>query len=292
MTIVVQSPGMLSTIQDLGRPGYGVMGVSRAGAADPLALRIGNRILGNSENSAALEMTMLCGTYAFPDGAVIALTGGRPADLPAYQPIELRPGATVKIGGLETGARCYLCVRGGIDAALVAGSASTHVLSGLGGPPLRKGEVLRIRQAASQISVNPVPAGLTTYSRIVRVTPGAQAAQFPVDTLYEHEYTVSPASNRMGIRMEGPPAGSPEKGSMVTEGAPLGAIQVPPDGQPIILFVDQQTTGGYPKIANVITADIPRIAQLRPRDRVRFQLVSNGEAQYLLREQESLLNQI
>src|SRR6187431_1580344 len=110
MTILVQSPGMFTTVQDLGRPGHGVQGVSRAGAADPLALRIGNRLLGNADNAPALEMTLLGGTFQFPDGAQVVLTGGRPAGLPAYEIIIAKPGESIRIGTLETGARCYLSV--------------------------------------------------------------------------------------------------------------------------------------------------------------------------------------
>ena len=292
MTILIQSPGMFTTVQDLGRPGHGIQGVSRAGAADPLALRIGNRILGNIDNAAALEMTLLGGTFAFPDGARIALTGGRPAGLPSYEVIDVEPGQALRIGPIETGARCYLCVRGGIAAPLVAGSASTHVLSGLGGAPLKKGDVLIIGKASDPSVHKPIPSELTTYSHLLRVTRGPQASQFEETAFYNNDYEISPDSNRMGLRLEGPPVEGPQHGQMTTEGVPLGAIQIPANGQPIILFVDQQTTGGYPKIANIITADIPSTAQLRPRDRVRFQLVTNEEAQAALRRQEQLLSQL
>ncbi|MFN0101019.1 MAG: biotin-dependent carboxyltransferase family protein [Bryobacteraceae bacterium] len=283
---------MFTTVQDLGRPGHGIQGVSRAGAADSLALRIGNRILGNDDNAPALEMTLLGGTFSFPEGAQIALTGGRPATLPAYRIIDVQPGESIRVGELETGARCYLCIRGGIDASLVAGSASTHVLSGLGGRPLRKGDLINIGNPTNEPMNKPIPPELTTYRKLLRVTKGPQASQFPEDTFYCNEFTVSPDSNRMGIRLEGPPIASPQHGQMITEGVPLGAIQIPANGQPIILFVDQQTTGGYPKIANIVTADLPSTGQLRPRDRVRFQLVSNAEAQQLLRQQEALLSQL
>lgn len=292
MTIIVQSPGMFTTVQDLGRPGYGIEGVSRAGAADPLALRIGNRILGNHDNAPALEMTLLGGTFTFPEGGQIALTGGRPAHLPSYQIIDVQPGETVRIGPLETGARCYLCIRGGIDAPLVAGSASAHVLSGLGGPPLKRGDILTSKHATNEPTNRQIPKPLTTYSNLLRVTEGPQASLCVRETFYNNEYTVSPDSNRMGLRLEGPSIAGAQHDRMITEGVPLGAIQIPANGQPIILFVDHQTTGGYPKIANVISADIPSTAQLRPRGRVRFRLVTNEQAQQLLRDQEALLNQL
>jgi antagonist of KipI len=292
MTIVVQSPGMLTTVQDLGRPGYGVQGISRAGAADPLALRIGNRILGNPGNAAALEMTLLGGTFLFPGGGSIALTGGRLGSLPTYQVVRVEPGQTVRTGALESGARCYLCVSGGIDAPLVAGSASTHVLSGLGGRPLRKGDILTIKRTTNEPTGNQVPSELTTYGNLLRVTRGPQALQCDEECFYSNEYTVSADSNRTGLRLAGKAIASLQHGWMITEGVPLGAIQIPANGKPIILFVDQQTTGGYPKIANIITADIPSTAQLRPGDQVRFRLVTNDEAQLALRRQEELLNQV
>lgn len=292
MTILVLSPGMFTTVQDLGRPGHGVEGVSRAGAADPLALRIGNRLLGNPDNAAALEMTLLGGAFQFPDGARIVFTGGRLTSLPHYEIVEAKPGEIIRAGALETGARCYLCVSGGIDVPLVAGSASTHVLSGLGGQPLKKGDILPIGKTRNPPSIKALPAELTNYSTQLRVTRGPQADQFDEAAFYANEYTVSQDSNRMGLRLEGPAILSPGHGQMITEGVPLGAIQIPANGQPIILFVDQQTTGGYPKIANVITADIPNTAQLRPRGHVRFQLVTNQEAQAALCRQEELLHQL
>jgi biotin-dependent carboxylase-like uncharacterized protein len=291
MNILVDSPGMFTTVQDLGRPGHGIEGVSRAGAADPLALRIGNRILGNSENSPALEMTLLGGTFTFPDGARIALTGARTAAVPCYEAIRIEPGQTLRIGPLEAGARCYLCVSGGIDAPRTAGSASTHVPSGLGPAPLKKGDTLTFLPSAHGETLA-VPAELTAYSKLLRVTRGPQSDQFAEETFYGNEYEVTTEANRMGLRLQGPPVENRQHGQMVTEGVPLGAIQIPANGLPIILFVDQQTTGGYPKIANIITADIPSTAQLRPRDRIRFQLVTPADARGALLLQEEQLQQI
>ncbi len=292
MTLLVDSPGLLTTIQDLGRPGHGIHGVSRAGAADPLALRLGNRLLGNPDNTPALEMTLLGGTFTFPHGARVALTGASPAALPTAQPITLAPGQTLRVGPFQQGARCYLCVAGGIAAPLTAGSASTHLLSGLGPAPLRKGDSLPLGAPRPAPSLRPVPEVLTRYRTTLRVTRGPQAGDFTEELFYNAEFTVSPDSNRMGLRLEGPEIPSSHRGQMVTEGVPLGAIQIPASGQPILLFVDQQTTGGYPKIANVITADLPSVAQLRPRDRIRFERVDNTRAQQLLRLQESGLNSL
>ena len=306
-TIQVLSPGLLTTVQDLGREGFGPLGVSASGAADSLALRTGNRLVSNPENAAAMEMTLLGGTFLFPEGAVIALTGSDfgatlgGAPVPLWRSVEVTPGQTLRLESTRSGARCYLCVHGGIAVPFFLGSASTHILSGLGGfdgRPLRKGDVLQI--GASNAAFCPetlTPDALRKLSprRTLRVTPGPQCDWFPKSErqkFYTSPYRVLEESNRMGLRLEGPPITlSPEysSGGMITEGVSLGAIQIPEGGQPIILFVEQQTTGGYPKIANLISADLPSVGQLRPRDEIKFELVSWETARSALREQESIL---
>lgn len=292
MILLVQSPGLLTTVQDLGRPGHGVDGVSRAGAADSLALRVGNRLVGNPENTPALEMTLLGATLLFPEGATVVLTGAAPAHHPINEPIRLAPGESFAVGPLVTGARCYLCVCGGLAGAKTAGSASVHLPSGLGGAPLRKGEQIPIGRAEYEPNGKRVPAALAIYRKSIRVTRGPQADLFDSKRFYSGEYQVTQDSNRMGIRLAGPAIVAEHNSQMRTEGVPLGAIQVPANGQPIVLFVDQQTTGGYPKIANVITADLPSLGQLRPGDRVRFEQVSPVEARRQLLEQETLIQSL
>jgi antagonist of KipI len=154
---------------------------------------------------------------------------------------------------------------------------------------LRKGDVLETGEAVGEMRAREVAEALQRYTTLLRVTRGPQAALLDEGTFYGHEYRVTTAANRMGIRLRGRAIGGERAGEMETEGAPLGAIQAPADGQPIILFVDQQTTGGYPKIANVITADLGSVGQLRPGDKVRFRLVSAAEARELLLEQEALV---
>jgi antagonist of KipI len=303
-TIKVLSPGMFTTVQDLGREGFGPMGVSPSGAADPIALRLGNRLVGNTETAAALEMTLLGGSFAFPDGAVVALTGSdfgailESALVGLWESVEVKPGQTLRLGPTRAGARNYLCVRGGIAVKPFLASASTHILSGLGGfegRPLRKGDVLNIGAAEAPFSKKTLSPRLLkhlTARKVLRVTPGPQSDLFQQSAqslFYGSTYRVSEESNRMGLRLEGPPLPAHSGGHMITEGVSLGAIQVPSGGQPIILFVEQQTTGGYPKIANVISADLPHIGQLRPRDGVRFEFVEWETARALLREQEGLL---
>jgi biotin-dependent carboxylase-like uncharacterized protein len=195
-------------------------------------------------------------------------------------------GAVLRGGVSRKGARCYLSVRGGIDVPRMLGSASTHLLTGIGGRALRTNDVLSIGDGAIRqwrLGRAEPPAGGGT----LRVTAGPQADWFG-DELYAAAYQVTEESNRMGLRLRGPAIASPA-GHMVTEGVPLGAVQVPPEGQPIVLFVEHQTTGGYPKPANVISADLWRVGQLRPRDEVRFERVTMEGALELLRRQEEWL---
>ncbi len=302
--IEVISPGLLTTVQDLGREGYGPMGVSASGAADPVSLRIGNRLAGNPDGTAGLEMTLVGGTFLFPQGATAALTGsdfgatlnGRAIEL--WTSFEATPGQTLHLGPTRGGARCYLSVQGGIAVKPFLGSASTHVLSGLGGfegRALRKGDVLSVgpstgsfrKRSASQ-------SGLAHLAsrKVLRVTRGPQADWYPEPSqrlFYTASYRVAEESNRMGLRLEGTPLPTHGRGAMITEGVSLGAIQIPDSGLPIVLFVEQQTTGGYPIIANVISADLHSLGQLRPRDEIRFELVGMDASLCLFKDQEELL---
>jgi antagonist of KipI len=304
-TIQVQAPGLLTTVQDLGRPGFGPIGVSPSGAADSISLRVGNRLAGNKEGVAGLEMMLLGGTFVFPQGAIVALTGsdfGARLDhvnVALGTAVQVRPGQTLRFGPTTSGARCYLCVQGGIAVKPFLGSASTHILSGLGGcegRALRKGDVLRIGRAGKRFRRRKIAAQVSErlYGRkVLRVTPGPQADWFSESSLgafYAGTYRVGEQSNRMGLRLEGPAISLGGAREMITEGVSLGAIQVPAEGSPIVLFVDQQTTGGYPKIANVISADLHRVGQLRPRDELRFEQVTFDRARALLIEQEKFLS--
>ena len=283
------SPGLQTTVQDLGRFGYAHFGISASGAADPLALRAGNLLVGNAENAAALEMTLVGGAFEFETAAVIALTGSDfGAGLPLWSAVEVKAGQTVRCGATRSGARCYLSVRGGIAAPQVMGSASVHVMTGVGGHPVRAGETLPIGDAAVRRPRGPARA-TEQYQRPgrLRFTLAPQADWFSGDWS-AGRYVVSEESNRMGLRLRGPAIPSPG-GHMLTEGVPLGAIQVPPDGQPIILFVEHQTTGGYPKPANVISADFCDLGQLRPRDEVHFERVTIKQGLIALQEQEKWL---
>jgi antagonist of KipI len=319
--IEVLEPGLFTTAQDLGREGYGPLGVSTSGAADAVSLRLGNRLLGNPEGEAGLEMTLLGGTFAFPEGAVLTLAGsdfgatleGKPVEM--WTPFEAKPKQVLRVGPTRSGARSYLCVQDGIEVQLFLDSASTHILSGLGGHKgraLKKGDVLTIgsanRTEQKRTGKNASSTGgagtvgerrLTARAlkelqprKVLRVTPGPQSDWFSEAAkkiFHESTYRVAEESNRMGIRLQGATIPAPAGGEMISEGVALGAVQVPEGGQPIILFVEQQTTGGYPKIANVISADFHSLGQLRPRDEIRFEQVDWKTARALLKRQEELM---
>jgi antagonist of KipI len=307
--ILVQAPGLFTTVQDLGREGFGPMGVSASGAADAISLRIGNRLAGNAEDAAGLEMTLVGGAFLFEREAVIAVTGADFGTLldqmtvPIWSSTKVKAGQTLALGpsssGARSGARSYLCIQGGIVVEPFLGSASTHVLSGLGGfegRALRKGDRLEIGDGNSLLrkrTVSPEALERLRPRKVLRVTDGPQSDWFGEsawEMLLGSTFRVSEQSNRMGIRLDGPKIAVDARREMITEGVSLGAIQVTPSGQPIILFVEQQTTGGYPKIANVISADFHSLGQLRPRDEVRFERIEMEEALALLREQEELLS--
>jgi antagonist of KipI len=289
---------MFTTVQDLGRYGYGPLGVSPSGAADPISLRIGNLLVGNPESAPALEMTLLGGKFVFPEGGLVALTGSDfGASIPMYTATVIPPGGRLDVGPTRSGARCYLCVHGGIATKPLLGSASTHILTGLGGfdgRPLKKGDVLPVGPAHEVRPKTIVPDALAKLQprKVLRATIAPQTAWFSEDSVrlfYQSAWQVTEESNRMGLRLDGPELETPHHGHMISEGVSLGAIQIPAGGRPIILFVEQQTTGGYPKIANIVSADLSSVGQLRPRDQIRFEPVTPETARELIREQEELL---
>jgi antagonist of KipI len=298
--IRVLKPGLLTTVQDLGRLGFAHLGVSPSGAADRFSLRLANLLVGNPENTAALECTLLGPLLQFDVRATIAITGSTiSSGLPINQTLEVPAGQRLELGSLLSGARAYIAIRGGIAVPEVMNSASTLLpasIGGLQGRALRAADVLQMDECST------VPTRkLRNKSEFqkptsgpIRVTETTQSDWFSAPTLLRFQSTVfkvSDHSNRSGIRLEGEPVLADRRSELITEGVSLGAIQVPADGQPIILFVDQQTTGGYPKIANVASADLSRVAQLHPHDEIKFQFVTFAEAVYLLRQQEQALRE-
>jgi biotin-dependent carboxylase-like uncharacterized protein len=285
-SLLVESPGLLTTVQDLGRSGFGARGISPSGAADPVALQLGNLLVGNALGAAALEMTLMGGNFIFSEPAAIALAGSdfgatlNAQALDSWRSYSVAAGEKLPIGTTRSGARCYLCVAGGLQVKPFLGSASTHLVSGLGGFAGR-----RLSSTALRI--------LQPRNAVLRVTDGPQCDLFSAETVrsfYDGEFRVTEESNRLGLRLAGLALKSTLQQEMITEGVTLGAIQITPSGQPIVLFVEQQTTGGYPKIANVIGADLFRIGQLRPRDNIHFERVSFAQARAAWLELQQLLN--
>ncbi len=282
----VVEPGLLTTVQDLGRPGYGAEGVAVSGAADAVSLAVANRLAGNAPGAPALELTLVGGTFGFDAPGVVGIAGsdfgatidGRPA--PPWKAYEVAPGTTLSFGATREGARAYLAVRGGIAVPPFLGSASTHLPSGLGGfegRPLRRGDRLEMgRSPGGAIEFEPGAFHRIVFRKVLRVVAGPQEGRFAPETrraFVESEFVVGESSDRTGVRLEGPTLAIEPAPPLATEGVLPGQVQVTPDGRAIVLGVDGPTTGGYPKIAAVIAADLPALGQLRPRDRVRFERV-------------------
>ncbi len=301
---MVEAPGLLSTVQDLGRAGNGPMGVSASGAADPVAVQLANLLVGNERGAAALELTLTGGRFHFPEGAVIALAGSDFAAKLGGHLLEMwithaiPAGGTLVFGATQTGARCYLAIAGGVQVEPLLGSASTHLVSGLGGfggRALRKGDVLQLGESHKILRRRRIAARVIEEwksRKNLRVTHGPQWDGFPAEarkSFFESPYIVTEESDRLGLRLHGPLLPAASFHGMITEGVTLGAVQVTPSGKAIILFVEQQTTGGYPKIANVVGADFSSLGQLRPRDVIHFEQVSFEQARALWIEQQTLL---
>lgn len=279
--IEVVRPGPLATVQDLGRPGLAHLGVPRSGAADDRALRLANRLVGNPEGAACVEFTFGGGSVRFHEGAWVAVTG---APLPVgidgrahgtNAPCHVRRGGVLELGTPAHGLRSYLAVRGGITVDSVLGSRSTDLLSGLGPAPLPPGARLPVGPGADldAITVDVAPAPRMPETPVLRVLPGPRADWFTEDaiaTLTSAPYQVSPDSNRVGVRLDGPPLARSRGGELGSEGMATGSVQVPPSGLPIIFLADHPTTGGYPVVAVLAAASVPDAAQLRPGQRVRF----------------------
>jgi antagonist of KipI len=305
MAIRVINPGFLTTVQDLGRYGYAHLGISPAGAADQLSFRISNLLVGNDENTPALEMTMSGVTLELEERAVIAVTGGNcdckvgAYSVAASTALEVPAGSVLRCAGMRRGVRAYLAIQGGFDVPPVMGSASTHIagrFGGFEGRRLKAGDMLHVgKQRTSRMrTLKPGALDYLYQPMPIRATRGAQEEWFGPESfekLFSCPYVVGEQSDRTGLRLKGETIRPRVESQLLTDGIPLGAVQVPQDGQPIILFVDQQTTGGYPKIATVIAADRHRVGQVKARDQVRFAEVSINEAIRLLREQEAWLQQ-
>lgn len=288
--IVIVKPGILDVIMDPGRPGFRSQGVPEGGAADAPALIHANRLVGNADQAAGLELTLRGPELSFPQGAVIALSG---ADMearlngamlrPGVRQV-LGPGSRLEFGTARQGARAYLAVAGGIEVSPVLGSRSTFMPGGWGGwqgRALKAGDRLPVGknpgEAGEWLRMPELPI---EHEPLLRIVPGPQLAGFSDQALMaflHFEYIVHADSNRIGIRLQGP-ALTYRGGEIASQAVLPGAIQVPPSGQPIVLGWDGPVTGGYPVIAGVISADLPRLAQLKPGDRLAFRMIDIEEA--------------
>lgn len=281
--IEVVRPGPLATVQDLGRPGRAHLGVPRSGAADERAFRLANRLVGNPEGAAGVELTFGGAVLRFHRRAWVAVTGapasvridghGQGTNAPCFVP----EGAVLEVGMPSAGLRSYLAVRGGIVVDRVLGSRSTDLLSGLGQPVLSPGDRLPVGSAKgfADIGVDIAPAPSMPETPVLRVLPGPRDDWFTDDalaTLTSAPYEVSPDSNRVGVRLDGPPLARAREGELGSEGMATGSIQVPPSGLPIIFLADHPTTGGYPVIAVLASTAVADAAQLRPGQEIRFRL--------------------
>ncbi|KTR96082.1 allophanate hydrolase [Microbacterium testaceum] len=281
--LCVLTPGGFTTVQDLGRSGRAALGVARSGALDRTALRVANRLVGNTEDAAGLEITLGGFRARAEVDAWVCVTGalaelrvdGRARDL--YAPVLVPAGAELSIAAPIAGLRSYLALRGGIVAPASLGSRSRDVLAGLGPAPLRAGDVLDAGVPSSGVPVIDVfPFSVPPALVDVAVAPGPRTDWFApgaVSTLVGTEWEVSTQADRVGIRLEGPELPRLRVGELPSEGMRPGAIQVPPHGRPVVLLADGPVTGGYPVIGLVRDADLDALAQVRPGDRVRFRRV-------------------
>jgi biotin-dependent carboxylase-like uncharacterized protein len=278
--VEVLAAGPLTTVQDRGRPGWAHLGVPPSGAADPHALAFGNDIVGNDTGAAALEATLAGPRLRFRAAALVALTGAQTVaslagrSVETNQPLAVGAGEVLELGGCRDGVRAYVCVRGGVDVEPVLGSRSTDLLSGLGPPPLRQGDVLPIGREPTQrprFDLEPPPP--RPAEPVLRLLPGPRDDWFApsaLETLAAGAWRVSPSSNRVGIRLEGPWLERVRHEELLSEGVVTGALQVLPSGQPILLLNDHPTTGGYPVLGVVHAGDLPLVGQLRPGQRLSF----------------------
>jgi antagonist of KipI len=294
----VINPGIYTTLQDLGRPGYMKYGIPASGAADRFSARVANLLVGNQPEAAVLETTLFRLELLALENLAMAATGGdlSPAvnknPFPMWQAVSIRKGDRISFRGRKRGFRAFLAVRGGFSGPRYLGSRSVFSRGQMGNP-LRPGEILETENSAAFPPFDsPLPPNLIPdfpLRPILRVILGPQQDRFSpkgLATFLSSEYTVSPQSDRMGYRLEGPRIEHVQGADIISEAIARGAVQVPGDGLPIIMLWDAQVSGGYTKIANVITADHDLLAQTMPGETLRFKAVTLGEAKAALRQRE------
>lgn len=323
--ITITKPGLLSTIQDLGRFGNQKYGVITSGAMDSLAHRLANLLVGNEENKPTIEMTFLGPSVQFQEDALIAICGGdlsptiQDRPVPMWRPVLVKNGAVLKFGHAQTGTRSYLAVAGGFSIPPIMNSTSTYLRANLGGyhgRALKKGDKIAFAEKSHQS--NKLKKKLINMGRnlpfvkmncfisselipklernpVIRVMKGRQYQLFTKESqerLWTEPFQISPQSDRMGYRLKGAMLRLEKAIEMLSEAVTFGTIQVPADGNPIILMADRQTTGGYPKIGEIASVDLPLLAQVKPDDTIHFTNITLEEAQQLYLEREKKIKQL
>lgn len=323
--IKILKPGLLTTIQDLGRVGYQKQGIIASGVMDPMAHRIANLLVGNAQHAATMEMTLAGPKIQFQEKTLIAICGGNlsphidgtPVKL--WRPIFVQKGSTLTFGQAKEGCRAYLAVAGGFDVPDRMGSKSTYLRAGIGGyhgRALQTDDTLSIGLPSSSVQdrikeleeeangqsfhemdwyVGAKFAPNFQSNQPIRIIRGREFGWFSETSqkaLFQESYTISSQSDRMGYRLEGSSLELEREQSMISEAVAFGTIQVPSNGQPIILLADRQTTGGYPKIAQIASVDLPVIGQMKPGSTITFQEISLEEAQQFILEREKQIQEL
>lgn len=314
MSVRVLKPGALTTVQDAGRTGWRHLGVGAGGALDAFSARVANVLAGNGEDEAVLEITLAGPTLRIERGVRIAICGaavdatavdprtGESHALPGWRTIALPAGMELRFGACRSGARAYLAFEGGLDLPPTLGSRATDVRGGFGGldgRALRSGDRLALRElpgapasmplAIARGWLDPRPDLDFALPALAHAMPGAFATLSP---LFDTVWTVSASSDRQGLRLEGPALAPADPRERVSSPVAPGTVQLPPDGRPIVLLGEAQTVGGYPVIAHIASADLPRLAQCRPGEAVRFAPIDRGGALARLRAQDARLERM
>lgn len=308
MSVRVISAGMLSTIQDGGRKGYLALGFSASGVMDLHSYHIANALVGNFIDEAVIEMTVMGGSFKFLESNYIAITGadmqakidGKPA--PMYETIFIKTGETLTFGAAKSGMRTYLAFAGGIDVPVVMGSRSTNLkckVGGLDGRPLKAGDIVPALCADGEFHKHKIvkaePVDFSGNEVTVCVIMGPQDDYFTengINTFLNTVYSVSNESDRMGCKMSGEKIEYKNTVDIISDGIVFGSVQVPRSGNPIVMLADRQTTGGYAKIATVISADLPKLAQAKPGTKIHFKKTDRHTAEKLLIAQQKEFHQM
>ena len=308
MGIIIRQGGMLTMVQDAGRFGYQTCGISVTGVCDLRSYALGNLLVGNDADAAGLEVTMAGLQLEFTEGNVIAITGGdmRPTlndtPLAMYQAVAVKAGDVLRFSGYRSGFRAYIAFAGGLDVPVLFGSRSTHLRCKFGGYEGRKlvtNDRLAFLDPQTALPAmqarKTVPEDFTNDTILVRAVLGPQDDYFTqngIDTFFSGVYTATQEMDRLGARLEGPEIEHAKQAGIISDGVAFGSVQVPASGQPIIMLADRQSTGGYTKIATVISADIPLLAQLTPGKKVMFRQVSVEQAQEIYLEERQKLQSL